>query len=255
MLEMHQERLGRDLRERSEQIRAVARLRSRLARGGRVPVPDLGSLSPHSSGPAKVLELPWPWAGERFELPPLAPLTFLTGPLGSGKTRLTRVIAESFEGGVYLGLDRSVQAKAPPCGNRMDTALDWIEGEGGTASEALRALLAGTEMPGTGVLVIDLVEEGLDEATQTAAMAYLRTRASPQRPLVLMTRSTAILDMENPHPDDLIIYCPANHSMPIAVAPWPGSQGYEAVVTCLAPPEVRARTQGVVAIQTRSAGA
>jgi hypothetical protein len=40
---------------------------------------------------------------------------------------------------------------------------------------------------------------------------------------------------------------PANHSPPICVAPFPGAPGYEAVVTCLAAPEVRARTAGVVA--------
>jgi hypothetical protein len=40
---------------------------------------------------------------------------------------------------------------------------------------------------------------------------------------------------------------PANHSPPICVAPFPGASGYEAVATCLAAPEVRARTAGVVA--------
>jgi len=48
-------------------------------------------------------------------------------------------------------------------------------------------------------------------------------------------------------PDEAIIFCPANHSPPIGVAPYPGAAGYEAVATCLASPDVRARTEGVIA--------
>ena len=48
-------------------------------------------------------------------------------------------------------------------------------------------------------------------------------------------------------PDETIILCPANHSPPTQVAPFPGAPGYEAVATCLASPEVRARTEGVIA--------
>jgi len=47
--------------------------------------------------------------------------------------------------------------------------------------------------------------------------------------------------------DETIILCPANHSPPIRVAPYWGAPGYEAVATCLASPEVRARTEGVIA--------
>ena len=36
-------------------------------------------------------------------------------------------------------------------------------------------------------------------------------------------------------------------SLPICVAPIPGAAGYEAVATCLASPEVRARTEGMIA--------
>ena len=48
-------------------------------------------------------------------------------------------------------------------------------------------------------------------------------------------------------PDETIILCPANHSPPTSVAPFPGAPGYEAAATCLASPEVRARTEGVIA--------
>jgi hypothetical protein len=37
--------------------------------------------------------------------------------------------------------------------------------------------------------------------------------------------------------------------MPSRVAPYPGAPGYEAVATCLASPEVRARTAGVIAMR------
>ena len=48
-------------------------------------------------------------------------------------------------------------------------------------------------------------------------------------------------------PDESILFCPANHSPPTRVAPYPGAPGFEAVATCLASPEVRARTEGVIA--------
>jgi len=60
-----------------------------------------------------------------------------------------------------------------------------------------------------------------------------------------MTRSCAILDLAAVGPDEAIILCPANHSPPIQVAAHPGAPGYEAVATCLASPEVRARTEGM----------
>jgi hypothetical protein len=62
-----------------------------------------------------------------------------------------------------------------------------------------------------------------------------------------MTRSSAILDLAEVGSDETILYCPANHSPPIRVTAVPGARGYEAVATCLATPEVRARTAGVVA--------
>ncbi|MBS0614400.1 MAG: MerR family transcriptional regulator [Proteobacteria bacterium] len=42
-------------------------------------------------------------------------------------------------------------------------------------------------------------------------------------------------------PDESIILCPANHSPPMLVTPYPGASGYEAAATCLASPKVRAR--------------
>ena len=95
--------------------------------------------------------------------------------------------------------------------------------------------------------VIDMLEEDLDEATQKALIAFLRRRGPDAKPLFFLTRSSAILDLDAVGADEAIILCPANHSPPIRVAPYPGTPGYEALATCLATPEVRARTRGVIA--------
>jgi hypothetical protein len=82
---------------------------------------------------------------------------------------------------------------------------------------------------------------------QEALIAHPRRRASLSRPLFLLTRSNSILDLDAVSDDEQIILCPANHSPPSRVRPYPGFPGYEAVATCLASPEVRARTEGVIA--------
>ena len=97
------------------------------------------------------------------------------------------------------------------------------------------------------MLVVDMVEQGLDEPTQAALIAHLRRRSPGARPLFLMTRSSSILDLAAVGADEAILLCPANHSPPTRVAAYPGAPGYEAVATCLASPEVRARTEGVIA--------
>ncbi len=102
-------------------------------------------------------------------------------------------------------------------------------------------------------LVIDMVEQGFDQTTQEALIAYLRAHVSLTRSIFLLTRSSAILDLTAVGADEAIILCPANHSPPIRVLPYPGAPGYEAVASCLALPEVRARTEGVIAIRPGAA--
>ena len=98
------------------------------------------------------------------------------------------------------------------------------------------------------VVVVAMVEQGLDQSTQEALMAHLRQRAKAgARPLFLMTRSTAILDLAAVGVHEAILLCPANHSPPTRVAPYPGAPGYEAIATGLASPAVRARTAGTIA--------
>ncbi|MEM7428969.1 MAG: MerR family transcriptional regulator [Pseudomonadota bacterium] len=249
LLEAHQAKLKRDLETLGEQARKVDELRARLARGQVPDLAELAGLAAQPDEPAITLDLPWPWGGETFELPALGPLTFLTGPLGSGKTRLAQCLASARPGGVFLGLERSGETRDAAHAVRAAGALDWLEGEGATISDPLRPLASAFTDDVPSLTVIDLVEHGLDEETQAAVISYLCHNLAAKHPLILMTRSTVILDLESLGPGDCIIYCPANHSPPMLVAPYPGSPGYEAVATCLAPPAVRARTEGVVVMR------
>lgn len=201
-------------------------------------------------------DLLWPWGGECFEFTPSGRLTYITGPLGSGKTRLAIRLAEVLPDGRFLGPDR-VDGDGRPYAARLrddaalrsrcDPILHWLERNGATSSAALNALVAALCSDEPAPLVIDMVEQGLDRPTQLALANYLRHRDHPARPLFLMTRSSAILDLSLAESGETIIYCPANHSPPLIVHPDPSCPGYEAVATCLATPEVRARTAGVIA--------
>jgi len=217
-------------------------------------------VSAQSSNPSQAasrreiaFDLPWPWGGERFELGCVQALNYIVGPLGSGKTRLAQRLAEALPGAAFLGLDRSDAEMGTDADlkSRVGQASARLVKDGATQSPALTALLAGLEADGPAVLVVDMVEQGLDQATQKALIADLRRRGPGARPLFLLTRSNAILDLAAVGSDETILFCPANHSPPMRVAPCPGAPGYEAVATCLATPEVRARTEGVMAVRLR----
>jgi DNA-binding transcriptional MerR regulator len=259
-LAAHQERLEEQVRQTTGAIEKVRKLRADLAQG---QVPTAGELAGLNASPGLSLafDLPWPWGGERFELRDIQPLTYITGPLGSGKTRLARRIAETLSGAAFLGLERlengamaRVRLDADPnLKSRVDQTLAWLSEDGATISDALVSLLVELEIDGPSAFVVDMVEQGLDQSTQEALIAHLRKRRSNRRPLFLLTRSSAILDLAAVGFDETIVCCPANHSPPIRVAPYPGAPGYEAVATCVASPEVRARTQGIVAWRTEIA--
>ena len=160
---------------------------------------------------------------------------------------------------MFLGLDRLSDpavaqrlADDPVLAEQVERRLTWLVEDGAERSDALTALVVAMETTTASVLVIDMVEEGLSAATQTALMAHLRLRGTSKRALILMTRSSAILDLDALEPTEVVISCPANHSVPLRVVPYRGGQGYEAVATCVAPPEVRARTAGTVALRPAS---
>lgn len=255
-LSTHQSMLEARVRQLGNTLEKVRRLRADLSRG-RMPAADelVHLLNPASEFRA-MFELPWPWGGEQFELRDVRPLNYIIGPLGSGKTRLAMRLAETLPNAAFLGLERLADGAAasqarldadPVLKSRVDQTLAWLVENGGAVSEALVALLTGLEAEGPAILVIDMLEQGLDKATQKALIAHLRRRGPDGRPLFFLTRSNAILDLDAVGADEAIIFCPANHSPPTLVVPYPGASGYEAVATCLASPEVRARTNGVIA--------
>lgn len=229
-----------DLRNTADRVRA---LRNDLARGRMPAIDEMARLLSPGFEPHIDFELPWPWGGERFELRGIRPLTYITGPLGSGKTRLARRIADEL-GGVFLGLNRQAD---PARRAEIEPALASLLQDGATESAALLALLGGLAAAKPLPTVVDMVEQGLDRATQEALIAHLRRRVPDSRSLFVLTRSSAILDLDAIGPDEAIVFCPANHSPPFQIAPYPGAQGYDAVASCLAPPDVRARTEGTIA--------
>ena len=255
-LATHQSNLESQARRLAEQIAKVRDLRAELDSGR---VLDAGDLAPLVTAPPIIaFDLPWPWGGERFELTDIRPINFIVGPLFSGKTRLARAIANGLPGGVFVGLERTADDGAaaqariesdPLLKARVDRALAWLVEEGANRSPALVALVAALETDGPQAFVVDMVEQDLDEPTQEALIAYLRRRPVDAPPLFLLTRSNAILDLAEVGPNETIIFCPANHAPPSFVIPTPGAAGYEAVATCLASPEVRERSAGVVAMR------
>ena len=254
-LAAHQAHLEGEAQRLAESLTRVRALRSALVAGLPPEMQALAALLPERGGVRVGFDLPWPWGGERFELREIRPLTYLVGPLGSGKTQLATRLAAEIAGAVFVGLERSraaLEVADAVQRERVAAALDWLEEEGAAPSDALVALLCGLEQD-AGAVVVDLVEHGLDQPTQEALGAWLRRRATAARPLFVMTRSTALLDLTALGADEAVLFCPANHAPPFLVPGVPGAPGYEAVASCLATPEVRARTEGVTVIRQQRA--
>jgi DNA-binding transcriptional MerR regulator len=252
-LAAHEAVLHERARDLGEAVHRLRRMRAGLA-----PPADASHPARRPAGTIVAFDLPWPWGGERFAVREVAPLTHIVGPLGSGKTRLALRLAEVLPGAAFVGLDRlandGAAARASLDADRtlrrhVETSLAALKHAGATASAALIALLSALHAQGPAILVIDMLEQDLDTATQEALIAHLRRRGTDARPLFFLTRSSAILDLDAVGAGEAIILCPANHSPPSYVVPRRGSPGYEAVATCLAAPSVRARTAGVIAVR------
>ena len=258
-LAAHQAVLEGRIRQLAGTVEKVRNIRAGVRQGKSPTTGELVRLLRPIAKFSVGFDLPWPWGGERFELNELRSLNYIIGPLGSGKTRLAKRLAESLPDAFFLGLERGAAAARaqldadPALKSRVDQSMAWLVEDGAAASDSLVALLVGLETEGAAILVVDMVEQGLDQASQQAVIAHLRRRGPGARPLFLLTRSSAILDLAAVGAEEAIIFCPANHSLPFSVAPYPGSPGYEAVATCLASPEVRARTEGVIACRPKVA--
>jgi DNA-binding transcriptional MerR regulator len=255
-LALHTAALEDRIRRLGDTLGKVSRMRADLGRGDALQAKDLIRLLRPAADLRVAFDLPWPWGGERFELRDVRSLNHIVGPLGSGKTQLAKRLAAALPGAVFVGLDRladngaSAQASLeadPSLKSRVENSIAAIVDDGGSESPALLVLLTTLQSADASVLVIDMLEQGLDAATQEALINQLRRRGPAAPPLFFLTRSSAILDLDGVGADEAIILCPANHSPPSRVVPCQGSPGYEAVATCLASPEVRARTDGMTA--------
>ena len=255
-LASHQARLEVDLGQLGLRLNKVRGLRRELARGEIPAAKDLAGLIQASSEPIATFDLPWPWGGERFEVRDVRPLNYIVGPLGSGKTRLAKMLAQHQPDAIFLGLERTERQAATArlaleadaaLLERVEATLEWLLEDGASESDALVALVVGLEQHASRTLVIDMIEQGLDEATQQAVVAHLRKRGPDSCPMFMMTRSSAILDLAATTPNETAIFCPANHSLPLTVRLEPGAPGYEALASCLGSLEVRARTDGMIA--------
>lgn len=254
-LAAHQQSLEAELRRIGHAVEAVRTMRDELAAGRPLKVAELARQAGPAGEAAVAFDLPWPWGGERFELRDIRPVTWIIGPVGSGKTRLCERLAEVLPHAIFLGLDRdgasarSALAADPALAARVEAARDWLLDEGAQDTDTLIALLTGLYAGEYATVVVDFVEQGLDAATQEALGAFLRGPGVPGRTLFVMTRSSAVLDLTSVGPREAIILCPANHSPPMRVLPHAGAPGYETVASCLGSPGVRARTTGVVAFR------
>ncbi|RQS26625.1 MerR family transcriptional regulator [Burkholderia sp. Bp8992] len=249
-LAAHETALDHGIQDLVRKVDRVHAIRAGLARGR---MPADGELTRLLDEPdaGVAFNLPWPWGGEWFECRDIRPLNYIIGSLGSGKTRLALRLADALPGAVFVGLDRldddCAAARAalradPALKSRVDRTLTALIDKGATPSPALVALLASLEAEGPRAQVVDMIEQDLDRPTQLALIAHLREcAAAGMRPLFLLTRSSAILDLAAVGPDETLLLCPANHSPPARVAPYPGAPGFEALATCLATPEIRER--------------
>jgi len=262
VLAAHQSRLEDQIGALATATEKVRRLRAALARGETPAIGEIVALAIPARAAAVSFALPWPWGGEIFALAEIRPITHITGPLFSGKTRLAQCLAAVLPDAVFIGLDRLADGTATSRARydrdnalraSVDRVLDGLIDDGATRSDALFALLVSLEANARSICVIDMLEQGLDERTQKALIEFLRRRADEARPIFFLTRSTAILDLDLVGSYETILYCPANHSMPIIVAPIPGTAGYDLVASCLASPDVRARTDGVIAVRPSAA--
>jgi DNA-binding transcriptional MerR regulator len=191
-LAAHQAALEGRIRQLVGAVEKVRDLRAGLAQGKPETLQEPVRLPGPTAEFSVAFELPWPWGGERFELRDVRPLNYIIGLLGSGKTRLAKRLAETLPNAAFLGVDRLEHGGAvaraqldadPALKSRVDRTLAWLVEDGASTSEALMALLVGLESKGAAILVVDMVEQGLNHATQEALIAHLRRHASGARPL------------------------------------------------------------------------
>jgi DNA-binding transcriptional MerR regulator len=149
-LAAHQATLQGRIRQLAGTVEKVRDIRAGLAQGKSPTTSELMHLLRPSPEFNVAFDLPWPWGGERFELTVVKPLNYIIGPLGSGKTRLAKRLAEALPNAVFLSLDRLAPSGAtaqaqrdadPALKSRVDQTLDWLVEDGATISDGLTTLI------------------------------------------------------------------------------------------------------------------
>src|SRR3546814_4668181 len=93
----------------------------------------------------------------------------------------------------YTLLPYTTLFRAPALKSEVRETLDWLVEDGATPSQTLTDLVVVLVAADAAMLVVDMVEQDLDRASQEALAAWLRNRGT-DRPLFLLTRSSSILD-------------------------------------------------------------
>lgn len=178
LLEEHRLRLGQ------EKLRLDAILHAIGSTPAGPPDARSGSQDARPTNPALTFSLPWPWDGEPFALAYLPALGFITGPLGSGKTRLAMKLADALPGGRFLGLDRLTenQSAVDPLSRkgsiltRGDRIIRLLVDAGARRSHALTILVETIYTATPGPLVIDMVEQNLGRRRKRSSMCCAAIR-------------------------------------------------------------------------------
>jgi hypothetical protein len=144
-LAAHQAILEGQIRQLAGAVEKVRDLRAGLVQGRPPTATELVRLLGPTAELSVAFDLPWPWGGERFELRDVRPLNYIIGPLGSGKTRLAKRLAETLPNAAFLGLDRlkhsgsaaRAQLDADPVlKSRVDQTLAWLIEDGASTSDS-----------------------------------------------------------------------------------------------------------------------
>jgi DNA-binding transcriptional MerR regulator len=108
----HEAMLEARARQLHETVQRIRKLRTELDRGTMSVAPVVSNARQASDTVGVAISLPWPWGGEHFEIREICRLTYIVGPLGSGKTRLAMQLAEAIPEALFVGVERLKETKA-----------------------------------------------------------------------------------------------------------------------------------------------
>ena len=198
-LAAHQATLADQARRIAGTLDKVRQLRAELVAGKAPEVREIARLLEPQPGAGVCFELPWPWGGERFELRDIRPLTYIIGPLGSGKTRLAKRLSEALPGATFVGMERLERAARRRTRDLVSIPRSDRVSIGHSPGFSMMAppgrmrwlpCWRNWKQRARASLVVDMLEQGLDKPTQEALIGYLRRRGPRIAPAV---RAHAVL--------------------------------------------------------------